>query len=167
MLRATCLATVLSVLGAVSAHAQIISNPVITTWRPYATASYAAPAPVAPSSWSARPTAGYCNPCGQAGSVGVTAYSMPTPTVVRRTSYYAPTTTYYAPTTSYYSSPGSYRVPTTTVYRVSGAYLPPPATSYPSSSVPSTSYYAPAPAATAPVYSAPATAGPGCGCRGG
>jgi len=179
MLRVFSMAAILFAVFAVSAQAQIVSNPVLTTWTPYASASgYAMRTPVAPSPCCAPPVVSYGNACAPAATTSLYA---PAPVVQRstsyyapravyyapRTAYYAPTTTYYAPAATSYAQPTvTYRVPATTVYRTSGAYMSTPTTSYASPAVPTTSYYAPA-ATQTPVYSAPSTSGSSCGCRGG
>ena len=180
MLRAFSMAAILFAVFAVSAQAQIVSNPVLTTRAPYASGSaYAAPTPVAPSPCCAPPVVSYGNACNGARgdnelvrtSAGRAAFDQllcsPSSLLCSPEAYYAPTTAYYAPAATSYAQPTvTYRVPATTAYRTSGAYMTPPTTSYSSPAVPTTSYYAPA-ATQTPVYSVPSTAGSSCGCRGG
>ena len=161
MFRVLSLAALLLAVPAVPAQAQIVSNPVLTSWTPYATsASYTVRSPVTPSACCAparAPVACYapapapvatCNSCVQPAVV--TARVVQRPVV-----YYAPRTVYRVPVTTYYAPTVTYRMPTTTVYRPTGAYV----------ATPTTTYYAPStPVVSAPVYSAPAATSSGCGC---
>jgi len=168
MLRVLLLAFVLLAVLAASAQAQLVSNPVLTGWTPYAPVStYTALRPVAPSPCCTPPVTSYCDPCGQIAVVPTTTYYAPTQVVLRTPSRRVPTSACCAPTTvSYHPVTTSYRLPATTVYRTSGAYLAPAATVGASAPVPTTSYYAPATIGTS-AYSVPTTSSSGCGCRGG
>ena len=155
MLRTFSLAIVLIAAFAVSAQAQLVSNPVLTGWTPYAPVStYTALRPVAPSPCCTPQVASYCAPCSQPAVVPTTSYRVPT------TSCCAPPTTGYRPVTT------SYRVPATTVYRTSGANMTTPMTVPTTATIPTTSYYASA-AVTTPVYASPAVSSSSCNCRGG
>ena len=80
-------------LSAVSAQAQIISNPVLTSWAPYQVApTYTASPAVTPSACCAPPVVSFCDPCSSAA----------VPAAAARTAYYAPPGTTYvvAPTTT-------------------------------------------------------------------
>ncbi len=170
MLRVFSLAAFLMVAFAVSAEAQIISNPVLTSWAPYpALPSYTAPPTVMPQACCTPPAVSYGNACSPS-SAATTAYHAPVVTTYRlrpTTTYYVPaTTTYFAPTTAYYGSTTSYRVrtvPATTVYLPPRSTMPAATTSYYAPAIPSTSYYAPA---APPAYSAPAAPQRSCGCQG-
>jgi hypothetical protein len=172
MLRTFGLTVALVGVLAVSAEAQIISNPVVTSWPPYTTmTTYRLPAgppiaaevctpPVVTFYAPAAPRPSCCSP--------VVAYRVPAVTT-----YYAPPVTSYrvvlsptyvtpaapvvvAPTTTYYQPMWNYRMPlapTTTLY-----------SSSPVVGTPVTSFYAPA--AAAPAVSAPVAVGRSCGCGG-
>jgi hypothetical protein len=174
MLRALCSAVMLMSVLAVSAEAQIVSNPVVTSWPPYAgAASRVVPvaAPVAADACT-PPVVTFYAPTVAPMIVSAPITRCCAPVVryrVPTTTYYAPVTTYRvplspaccapaapvysAPATSYYSPIASYRMP-----------LPPSSVVYslsPAAATPVTSYYAPV---AAPVVSAPASSGRSCGC---
>ena len=102
----TALAALAVLWATSSATAQIISNPVVTTFRPYA--------------FVPQPVTAYYAPVITTQYAPVTAYYAPT------TTYYAPTTSYYAPTTSYYAPTTSYYAPSAPA--VTTYYAPPTAT---------------------------------------
>lgn len=175
MLRVSAWAVVLVVTGTMSARAQIISNPVVTTFTPYAgSVSYAVSPPVAPSPCCAPPSVTYCDPCAQptttyyAPSTMMWTARRPVSWAVPVTASYAPAARMYVPTTSYYAPTVMYRIPASSPVTV---YSMPDSTSLPMSSyaaptAPGVSYGVPA-AAAAPVTSVPGAASGGCNCRGG
>lgn len=178
MVRVLSLATVLVAVSAISGTAQIVSNPVVTSWPSdvrLLTYPMPAQAPV-PLDACTPPVVTFYNPCAAGG----VAAAPPT-------TLYAPTTTYYFPTTTYYAPTTAFRLPavaplwrparTTTYYAPSAAYYS-PVTSYrmpapPEMNVfaplaafaPTAAYYAPA-ASAPPVMSTPAGTGRSCGCGG-
>ena len=168
MLRVFSLAFVLLAVLAVSAQAQIVSNPVLTGWTPvcarvhvHGTASGRAIALLHSSSrvvlrslWSDCSGADEHVLRTHPGCAADAQLWCSHDRLLRsEDDSYHPVTT-------------SYRVPATTVYRTSGAYMADPGTVGVSASVPTTSYYAPATIGTS-AYSMPMTSSSGCGCRGG
>ena len=125
MVRVLSLAAILVAVSAVSATAQIITNPVVTSWpSEVRLMPYPMPAqpPVALDACT-PPVVTYCNPCATGAIPAV-------PTMT----YMAPTTTYYLPTTTYYAPTTAFRLPvlapfwrpaTTTYYAPSVAYYRP------------------------------------------
>lgn len=160
MLRVLSLATVLVAALAVSVDAQIISNPVLTTWTPHAhtvVARYPVATPVVPG--------GIAPPIVTIGDpyvpTPVTVHYMPSAVApvfpwvpVPRTTAY--TVTSVPPTIVYQASP-------MVVYRPVVAYRV-PTVAYRVPAIPVTTYYAPAMPVTT-VYSPPVAAPAGCGCR--
>ena len=191
MLCRLSLTVVLVAVVAASADAQLVSNPVVTSWPPYTTMrTYPLPsAPPVAADVCTPPVVTYYSPTVSRTMVPApitrhfaptTTYRVPAPGccapvvsyAVPTTTYYAPVTTYRVPANSAYYAPAitAYSAPTTTYYSPLANYrMPaPPASSVfsvPITSTPVTSYYAPAVAAM-PAMSAPVTTGRSCGCGG-
>jgi len=163
MLRVVAFAIVSLGLTA-TVQAQIISNPVLTSWTPFSTAPrYAIPSPVVPAPCCAPAPAPSC------GSCATTTRYVPS-VAANSVRYYTPTVRAYSPAVTYSAPSVSYRIPVTgptTVYRTTGAYMPsrPSYSSYPGT--PTTSYYYPAAGSARSSLAIPATPSRGCNCHGG
>jgi hypothetical protein len=191
MLCRLTLTVVLVAVAAASTDAQLVSNPVVTSWPPYTTMkTYALPAaPPVAADVCTPPVVTYYSPAVSRTIVPApltslfaprTTYRVAVPSccgsavpyIVPTTTYYAPVTTYRVPTNSvYYAPPVTVYAPSTTTYYSPLANYRMPAVptsdvfSVPIATTPVTSYYTPA-ATAVPVMSAPVTTGRSCGCGG-
>lgn len=173
MLR-TCSGAVLwMAMTAAACQAQIVSNPVVTSW-PTGMAVSTYPVPTAPvaADVCTPPVVTFCNPCAVASPPG-TSLLVPSPTAVPVTAYRWPGPTVRRPVVTS-SVPGS----VTRVYRPVWQPVSPTVPVWPTpapigATAPVTSYYAPSavPMWSSPVSpnmttTVPANAGGGCHCQG-